>query len=110
MEGGSVDDGRGQGWSRGADVDDAFEARQTGSQTVRELMDELSQLDRDLRRTPLLTTADGNTAVNPEVASLLRRRRRVVAALRARRTSWSQSQAPTARSPSASWPPPPWSP
>ncbi|KQU66497.1 hypothetical protein ASC58_15840 [Phycicoccus sp. Root101] len=76
--------------------------------SVRELMAALAVVEEQLRQAPLLVTLGGTTAVNPEVAPLLRRQRQLVARLRARRTSWVRFGSGEARQPSAAWPPPPW--
>ncbi|MGA8979753.1 MAG: hypothetical protein WB473_11655, partial [Pedococcus sp.] len=63
----------------------------TTAMSVRELVDELSRVDRELRGTPLLVRRSGTTAINPAVAPLLQRQRQLVAQLRTRRTSWARA-------------------
>lgn len=73
---------------------------------VRELVTVLTEIEDELRGTPVMVQRHGMMVVNPEVAPLLARQRAVVAHLRQRRVSWHASGG--RRSPSASWPVPPW--
>lgn len=78
-----------------------------GELGVRELIAVLSQLDDELRTTPVMVRRHGMMVVNPDLAPLLARQRAVSAQLRQRRVSWNAHPAGR-RGPSASWPAPPW--
>ncbi|WP_270888417.1 hypothetical protein [Pedococcus sp. 5OH_020] len=75
--------------------------------SVRDLLAALAHVEAELRRTPFLTTRNGSTAINPDVAPLLSRQRQLVYRLQEHRTSQSRGEADRRRS--AAWPPPPWS-
>ncbi len=75
---------------------------------VRELVTVLSQVEDDLRVAPVMVQHHGMMVVNPEVAPLLARQRAAVAHLRQRRVAWHTGAPGGRRSPSASWPVPPW--